>query len=530
MPLGSRREEIDRFLDGQADVCSPPMSSATASTSRARRCCSPRRRSSTARSGATCCRGSLRRSPAAPGGSASSSAATSACSPASWANADPEIVEAALKPHVPLRGAPRLPHRRRGAHPAAPRRLASRIRATSTRRCAPGTGVATRAWARELARRRVARPIRGRLARCSTGSRARPQPLARGHLEARQRAGRPGQRRAARVLALAVAGDRASGRCSSFCSIRPASATRRSRRRSTPAHGRHPPLVRAAVPGRRRRHDRAGGRAREGRGERVGAARGRGEPSRSAAAVPAADPRALVPALRSLLRHLPPLPPLPLSPPPSFPPPPLPPPPLPPPSRPPVVTGDGDRRDDQELRSCSGSSATNCPARPRRRTRARSRSPARPCKRSRFRPKSGARRSAGSGGRGRPPSRYPTTAMIREGPGDHVSSPYNCPEGKAHRNQADRGEPPRPARLRAARALRGGHRAQRHGGEVAPRRAGQLGQAFADVRDSEVWLIGAVIAEYARATSRTTSRTATASSCCTRGEIDVARTQGAREG
>ena len=45
-----------------------------------------------------------------------------------------------------------------------------------------------------------------------------------------------------------------------------------------------------------------------------------------------------------------------------------------------------------------------------------------------------------------------------------------------------------------------------------------LAQAYADVRDMEVWLIGAEIAEYAQGMSRTTSRRATAS-CSYRGEI-----------
>ena len=46
----------------------------------------------------------------------------------------------------------------------------------------------------------------------------------------------------------------------------------------------------------------------------------------------------------------------------------------------------------------------------------------------------------------------------------------HCPDGQTDRNQADRREPPRAVRLRAARALRGRHRARRHRGEVAARR------------------------------------------------------------
>ena len=117
-----------------------------------------------------------------------------------WASADPEIVEEALQPHVvlPVR-APRLPHRRRGADPAAARR--SRRRRPSPPRCCAGCLAPRRhacLGARGLARRRVAEPDPGP-ARGDSAPTGRPQPptLDRGHLEAHQCAGRRGQRRAA---------------------------------------------------------------------------------------------------------------------------------------------------------------------------------------------------------------------------------------------------------------------------------------------------------------------------------------------
>ena len=55
------------------------------------------------------------------------------------------------------------------------------------------------------------------------------------------------------------------------------------------------------------------------------------------------------------------------------------------------------------------------------------------------------------------------------------------------------------------------------GSEVKSTRDGhvQLGQAYADIRDDEAWLIGASISEYARGGGSATCRTATASSSST---------------
>ena len=153
-----------------------------------------------------------------------------------WANADPEIVEEALQPHVRAAvGAPRLPHRRRGADQAAARRPRRRRPAPprrGARRLASRRDA--RLGARGLARRRVAEPD-PRQARRDPAPARRPQPppVDRGHLEADQRPGRRGQRRAALDAgARARRAIRPSGRCSPSCSTRPGCATRRSRRQS----------------------------------------------------------------------------------------------------------------------------------------------------------------------------------------------------------------------------------------------------------------------------------------------------------
>ena len=168
MPLSSRREEIDRFLERHAPTSPWPRTcSATASTCPARRCSSPRRRSSTASRGATCCRGSSRRSRAARGASASSSAGTSASlTGVPWASADPAIVEEALQPHVVLPSGhlgyrivdeARIRPRLSDLGVDDPRRLDAALAAWHR--------VATRAWAYEswLAVESLS-PIRGRLA------------------------------------------------------------------------------------------------------------------------------------------------------------------------------------------------------------------------------------------------------------------------------------------------------------------------------------------------------------------------------
>ena len=61
-------------------------------------------------------------------------------------------------------------------------------------------------------------------------------------------------------------------------------------------------------------------------------------------------------------------------------------------------------------------------------------------------------------------------------------------------------EETRALRLRAAGAVRGRDRACRDRGEVAARGAESAPstQAYADVRDNEVWLVGAEILEYAQ--------------------------------
>ena len=92
-------------------------------------------------------------------------------------------------------------------------------------------------------------------------------------------------------------------------------------------------------------------------------------------------------------------------------------------------------------------------------------------------------------------------APLRLGPSGRLSSLHSG-GGRSRPDQADRGEPSRAARLRAHRARRGRHRSHWNRGEVGARRSGQLGQAYADIRDGEAWLIGASISEYAQAGGR----------------------------
>ena len=95
--------------------------------------------------------------------------------------------------------------------------------------------VATRAWAHEgwLAVESLQPDPRPARRGPAPARRAQPAPLARGHLEARQRSGRRGQRRAARdARARARRRSRRSARCSRSCSTRLGFATRRSRKRS----------------------------------------------------------------------------------------------------------------------------------------------------------------------------------------------------------------------------------------------------------------------------------------------------------
>ena len=225
-----------------------------------------------------------------------------------WANADPEIVEEALQPHVVLpsghlgyrivdeaRIRPRLSDL--GVDdPAPPRRGA---RGLASRRDA-------RVGLRELARRRVAEPDPRPARRDpAQAARAQPEAHARRHLEADQRAGRRGQRGAARDPR-ARRQRRHGPAVAAHVPARSCPAARRDAggSRASWKNRKHPALVRAAVSRRRRRHDRAGGRARgNGRSARRRAPAARGErPHDRPLPHLRQDLRAVVPALRPLLR------------------------------------------------------------------------------------------------------------------------------------------------------------------------------------------------------------------------------------
>ena len=99
------------------------------------------------------------------------------------------------------------------------------------------------------------------------------------------------------------------------------------------------------------------------------------------------------------------------------------------------------------------------------------------------------------------------------------------------RNEADRREPPRAARLRAPRARRGRGCPDGHRGEVrcATARCSSVRRTRTSA-SGEAWLIGASIAEYAQGGAlRPRSRIATASSSCTARDR-LALREGAREG
>ena len=261
MPLASRREEIDRFIAGQAEVCAATdvlghgvnlpcetllFAETTKFDGKERRDLS---------------RGRSRRSPAVPGASASTSAAMSACSPACRGRIPTPSSSNALVPHVPIdERPPRLPRRRqRPAAPAAlgPQRDARRRARAGAPRLAPRCAALLER--RRLARGRVdpaaARAAR-RCARCAA-PRA-PEARAGRRVEARAGAGRRGQRAAA---GNACRSRRRRQAAADGARLDPRSAPpRRGGARGSRggrARGVDSPLVRAAVSGRRRSHDRA---------------------------------------------------------------------------------------------------------------------------------------------------------------------------------------------------------------------------------------------------------------------------------
>ena len=203
MPLSSRREEIDRFLSAAPPTSrSRPTCSGTASTCPARRCSSPRRRSSTASRGATCCPWELAQIAGRAGRfGLVERGHVGVLTGVPWANADPEIVEEALQPHVVLPSGhlgyrivdeARIRPRLSDLGVDDPRRLDAALAAWHR--------VATREWAYEswLAVESLQPDSRPARRDPAPAARAQPAARARGHLEADQRAGRRGQRGAAR--------------------------------------------------------------------------------------------------------------------------------------------------------------------------------------------------------------------------------------------------------------------------------------------------------------------------------------------
>ena len=166
-----------------------------------------------------------------------------------WANADPDLIESALTPHVPLPGGhmgyrvvdtARIRPRLEDLPVEGPQQLAAALRAWHT--------AALRRWATEgwLSVESIG-PLLVRLDAVQRRlQRARPQPVARADLEARQRAGGRGQRRAARdARARRGRRPRAAAGARTGCSTRTACATPRSR---TPSR---PPAPRASSAGSR---------------------------------------------------------------------------------------------------------------------------------------------------------------------------------------------------------------------------------------------------------------------------------------
>ena len=114
------------------------------------------------------------------------------------------------------------------------------------------------------------------------------------------------------------------------------------------------------------------------------------------------------------------------------------------------------------------------------------------------------------------PGRRPAAGLLQLGETDLHAATLHFAAWQGRRREADRRQPPRAARLPAARPVRGGHRADRHRGEGAARRharrcAGLRGRA----RRRGLARRPADPRVRRRATARTTSPTGRASCCCT---------------
>ena len=236
MPLASRREEIDRFLHGRADVCVATdvlghgvnlpcetllFAETTKFDGEQRRDLLPWELAQIAgRAGrfGLVERGHVGVLVGLP-----------------WASADPELVESALEPHV------ELPEGHRGYRIVDEARIGPRLGDLGVEdprdldaALAAWHRVATREWAHEswLAVESL-QPIRGRLAIVERHLRRARTPLsARGHVAARQRADRPGRRASCSACSRSRSPATVrSALCCSSCSTPAACATRRSRRR-----------------------------------------------------------------------------------------------------------------------------------------------------------------------------------------------------------------------------------------------------------------------------------------------------------
>ena len=309
MPLSSRREEIDRFISGAADVCVATdvlghgvnlpcetllFAETTKFDGEERRDLLPWELAQIAgRAGRF---GLVERGH------------VGVLAGLGWGAADPELVESALEPHVPLPGGhlgyravdeARIRPQLSDLGVDEPLRLDAALVAWHR--------VALREWASEswLAVESL-QPLRLRLQAIQRrlAERGRTS-LARRHLEARQRSRRRGQPRAARDSCTRHhRGSRGSAAADVPARHGSASGRLARGRRAGRSRGKHPALVRAAVHGRRRSDDRACRGARGGcRGTR-----GRSAPRRGRVAddrpLQIVRPlvRALVPALRPLRR------------------------------------------------------------------------------------------------------------------------------------------------------------------------------------------------------------------------------------
>ena len=307
MPLASRREEIDRFLHGGADVCVATdvlghgvnlpcetllFAETTKFDGEQRRDLLPWELAQIAgRAGRF---GLVERGH------------VGVLVGLSWGNADPELVEDALTPHVPL------PEGHFGYRIVDEARIGPRLGDLGVEdprdldaALAAWHRVATREWAHEhwLAVESL-QPIRGRLAVVERHLRERGRQL--GLEDTWKLANAPIDPDGAEilgVLALAVAGDRDQRHLLQFL-LEPGRLRDSSLEEAEEAGrvGVDAAMVRPPVPGRRRRHDREGRRARaRGRGARRSASGGRGpgRQGRTLSLVRAELP-AVVPAVRSL--------------------------------------------------------------------------------------------------------------------------------------------------------------------------------------------------------------------------------------